>query len=243
MVRAGRAGIQSPEEYPEQMRVQQRASFFDVDNTLIQGDTQEMEGRALMAGLHRSPGRILTGIAILAAMGAHRLGWISQARQNKSYLKIYRGRHRSELETLGRRIFEEEVRPRILKEALAVLESRREKKDLIVLVSATTRHLLGPLEEMICPDRVFCTDLEFDRWGRATGRPLNGICIGPDKADRVRAFADGQGLDLADCHAYSDHPSDLPLLNSVGHPEVINPTRKLEACALKAGWPVHRFHP
>lgn len=223
------------------MAAQRRASFFDVDNTLILGDTQEMEGRILLQGIHRSPGKLLSGMRILAAMGAHRLGWISQARQNAAYLEIYRGRHRRDLEALGRRLFDRQVRPRILKEALAVLEHCRKRGEIIVLISATTRHLLTPLAEMIRPDRVFCTDLEFDAEMTATGRPLDGICIGPKKAEVVRAFAAEQDLDLGDCRAFSDHHSDLPLLTCVGHPEVINPTRKLSVRAARAGWPVHRF--
>ena len=219
-----------------------QASFFDVDNTLIRGDTQEMEGRMLMGRCCHSPGKILTGAAILAAMGAHRLGWISQARQNKAYLNIYRGRHRRGLDDLGQRLYDRQIRPRILSEAMALLESRRRRGDLIVLVSATTEHLLRPLERLICPDRVFCTRLEFDRSERATGRALGGICIGPQKAELVRGFALCRGLNLASCHAYSDHHSDLPLLNCVGRPEVVNPTRKLENHARMGGWPVHRFH-
>nr|BFE77188.1 hypothetical protein GCM10020092_104890 [Actinoplanes digitatis] len=50
--------------------------------------------------------------------------------------------------------------------------------------------------------------------------------------------------DLAECYAYSDSSSDLPLLEAVGHPSVVNPDRTLRRVALERSWPVLEFrHP
>ena len=53
--------------------------------------------------------------------------------------------------------------------------------------------------------------------GRYTGE-IDFYCYGPGKADAIRALADERGYVLADCHAYSDSITDLPMLEVVGHP-------------------------
>src|SRR4030095_7251849 len=52
-----------------------------------------------------------------------------------------------------------------------------------------------------------------------------------------RVAAEG-GYDLADCYAYSDSITDLPMLSAVGHPTAVNPDRGLRKAALEHGWPV-----
>ena len=49
------------------------------------------------------------------------------------------------------------------------------------------------------------------------------------------------GYDLADCYAYSDSITDLPMLSAVGHPTAVNPDRGLRKAALERGWPVLQF--
>jgi HAD superfamily hydrolase (TIGR01490 family) len=227
------------EKHHSGMAARGKASFFDVDNTLIRGDTQEMEGRYLMAGGATSPGRLAVFAGILGAVALHRLGVVSLIRQNAAYCRLYRGWTRTELDALGRRLFERQVRTRILDRAAALLETRRQQGDLIVLVSATTRHLIAPFEPVFRPDAVFCTDLEFDGQERATGRVAGRICAQGEKAEQVRAFAHDHQLDLAACRAYSDHHLDLPFLECVGRPEAVNPTPGLAAVARRRGWPIH----
>ena len=224
-----------------QGRTAKGAAFFDVDRTLIQGDTQEMEGRFLFARDGFAPGRLPDWLRIFAAIVSHRLGRSSMARQNEAYIRMYRGRHRQELAALGKELFFRQVRDRVIAGAKALLEARRSKGDLIVLVTATPPHLLHPLEAIFRPDQVFCTRLEFDRQGRATGRADGGVLLGEKKAETIKRFSQERQLRLSDCHAYSDHHCDLPMLAAVGHPAVINPTPELAAVAGERQWPVHRF--
>lgn len=217
------------------------ASFFDVDRTLIRGDTQEMEGRCLMKRDGLASGRLPAWILTLAAIAAHRMGLGSLIRQNEAYIRMYKGRTREALAALGLEIYGRQIRNRVLDGARDLLEARRKRGDLIVLVTATTPHLIRPLEMVFKPDQVFCTELEFDRQGRATGRAAGGVLLGEKKAEKIHAFARERHLSLSLCRAYSDHHSDLPMLEAVGYPEVINPTPELAALARERGWPIHRF--
>ena len=57
----------------------------------------------------------------------------------------------------------------------------------------------------------------------------------------MRELAEAAGYDLADCYAYSDSITDLPMLEAVGHPAAVNPDRALRRAARERGWPVLVF--
>ncbi len=64
---------------------------------------------------------------------------------------------------------------------------------------------------------------------------------GPAKADAVRSLAAREDLDLARCSAYSDSYNDLPMLELVGDPCVINPDGRLRDHARAKGWRVRDY--
>ncbi len=76
--------------------------------------------------------------------------------------------------------------------------------------------------------------------GRYTGE-VEFYAYGEGKALRIRQLAAERGYDLADCFAYSDSFTDLPMLEVVGHPHAVNPDRQLRRAALRRGWPVLAF--
>ena len=78
------------------------------------------------------------------------------------------------------------------------------------------------------------------RDGLYTGRALRALHAGA-KADCLREVAEREGLDLAECTAYSDSHTDLPFLEAVGHPVAVNPDRELRRIAADRGWPVLQF--
>jgi phosphoserine phosphatase len=76
--------------------------------------------------------------------------------------------------------------------------------------------------------------------GCYTGQ-IEFYAYGPAKAERVRELAAERGYRLADCSAYSDSITDLPMLEAVGHPHAVNPDRALRRVAQLRGWPVLAF--
>ncbi len=218
-----------------------RAAFFDVDGTLIKGDSQELEARYFIRHTLVSPGYAFSILLTLAALQLNRVGCLSLSRQNEIYLKTYRGQAAQALADQAQNLFTEVICNRFFPGVLDLLKRHRQEGDLIVLVSATTRHLLVPFDQMLKPDLIFCTDLEFDPNGFATGRAVDGICAEEKKQEIVQTLAREKDLDLSASYAYSDHHSDIPFLSSVGHPEVVNPTKKMAGYAREKGWSIHRF--
>jgi phosphoserine phosphatase len=67
---------------------------------------------------------------------------------------------------------------------------------------------------------------------------------GENKALAVRELCEQRGIDLADCFAYSDSETDVPMLRQVGHAYAVNPDRQLAKVAHECEWPILSFtHP
>jgi phosphoserine phosphatase len=73
--------------------------------------------------------------------------------------------------------------------------------------------------------------------GMATGKLLKPVVAGPEKARLIREHARDRGHDLAECYAFSDSYSDLPMLSVVGHPAAVNPDARLKLLAKAYSWP------
>jgi HAD superfamily hydrolase (TIGR01490 family) len=218
-----------------------RAAFFDFDGTLIRGDSQAME---VIWRLRRHPRPVRFALRLIPTMVTGLLaglGLVSQRWHNQVYLRTYRGSKEVDLMMLGEDLFQGKIRCALMPQVLDIMKAHRRAGHAIVIVSATPRHILAPVAAYLKPDFVISTRLETDPRGRCTGRPLGAICIGAEKSERIRDLAACHHLDLAPAPAYSDHHEDLPMLTSVGQPQVVNPTKQLENTARQLGWPIHRF--
>src|SRR4051794_31057172 len=131
------------------------------------------------------------------------------------------------------------VDPLVYAEAADLIEEHRAAGREIVIVSSSGAEVVEPIGEMLGADRVVATRMVTDE-GRYTGE-IEFYAYGENKAVAVRDLAAEGGYDLADCYAYSDSITDLPMLAAVGHPTAVNPDRALRKAALERGWPVREF--
>jgi HAD superfamily hydrolase (TIGR01490 family) len=111
----------------------------------------------------------------------------------------------------------------------AALARHRAEGAAVVLVSGAFPAVLGPVAREVGAAGVLCTAPE-ERDGVLTGELVGAPMLGEAKRDAVRALlrADPH-IDPADCFAYGDHISDLPMLTEVGHPVVVGTDQKLLA--------------
>jgi HAD superfamily hydrolase (TIGR01490 family) len=131
------------------------------------------------------------------------------------------------------------VDPLVYAEAADLIEEHKAAGREIVIVSSSGAEVVEPIGEMLGADRVVATRMVTVD-GRYTG-DIDFYAYGENKAEAVQRLAAEGGYDLADCYAYSDSITDLPLLSVVGHPTAVNPDRGLRKAALEHGWPVLQF--
>jgi HAD superfamily hydrolase (TIGR01490 family) len=217
------------------------AAFFDVDNTLMRGASIYHFARGLAARNLFTPLDLLKMTWVQVAYrlrGKEDSGHIDAVRQ--SALAFVADHKVTDIVELGEQIYDETMARRIWQGTRDLALRHLAAGERVWLVTATPVELANILSSRLGLTGALGTVAET-RDGVYTGRLVGGLLHGEAKAAAVRALADREGLDLARCSAYSDSANDLPMLQLVGHPHVVNPDSSLLAEARQRGWPVHEF--
>ena len=217
------------------------AAFFDVDNTLMRGASIYHFARGLAARNLFTPVDLLKMTWVQVAYrlrGKEDSGHIDAVRQ--SALAFVADHKVADIVELGEQIYDETMARRIWQGTRDLALRHLAAGERVWLVTATPVELANILSSRLGLTGALGTVAET-RDGVYTGRLVGGLLHGEAKAAAVRALAAREGLDLARCSAYSDSANDLPMLQLVGHPHVVNPDSSLLAEARQRGWPVHEF--
>jgi HAD superfamily hydrolase (TIGR01490 family) len=217
------------------------AAFFDVDNTLIRGASIYHFARGLAARSLLGPRDVAQMTIRHLSFQLHRAEDLSQvdaARQ--AALAFVAGRNVADLVQLGEEIYNETMASRIWDGTRELTQRHLDAGEQVWLVTATPVELAEILARELGLTGALGTVAEIED-GKYTGRLVGGLLHGEAKAAAIRALAELEGLDLARCTAYSDSANDLPMLTLVGHPNAVNPDRRLRAEAARHDWPVHEF--
>jgi HAD superfamily hydrolase (TIGR01490 family) len=155
-------------------------------------------------------------------------------------MQQFKGRSERALVRDANRWFREYVEPTIYPEAVELVREHAERGHVVAIVSGATKFVLRPLADHLRIKHVMHTHLEV-RDGRFTGRVIDPICFGEGKIYWLQQLIEQEGIDLAKSFFYTDSITDLPLLDLVGHPQVVNPDPLLYRRAVRRHWPVRFF--
>jgi len=216
------------------------ASFFDVDGTLVR--TNLLHPTIFYLANHTNPARSLGALARAAAAGPRMAlaEMLDRRRFNELLFAVYAGISQDRLLLLADEAFDGVIRRAVYPGARELVQRTVDEGHEVVLVSGALDFLMERLAKHLGATAHISNRLEF-KDGYATGKLLRPIVAGPEKARLVREWARDRGQDLADCFAYSDSYSDVPMLSVVGHPCAINPDRRLANLARTYAWPVIHF--
>ena len=214
-------------------------ALFDLDGTLIQGDSDHAFGEFIIG-----------------------LGWADAGEfrhRNNAFYEDYvagrldidayvdfatapwRDRPAADLESASKRFIDSIFKPMLTAPAVDLIQQHQRAGDLMAIVTATNDFITGPIARLLGIDALIATQLERDSEGRITGK-IDGIAAFREgKVHRVQQWLAARDLKLADferTYFYSDSTNDLPLLESVSDPVATNPGTALERIAVERGWPV-----
>ncbi len=131
------------------------------------------------------------------------------------------------------------VDPLVFAEAAELIADHRLCGRDVVMVSASGEEIVAPIARALGATHAMATRMQI-RDGKYTGE-VEFYCHGEGKAAAVRELATLEEYALGHCYAYSDSIADLPMLEEVGHPAVVNPDRALRKEAAVRDWPVLSF--
>ncbi|HET6451970.1 MAG TPA: HAD-IB family hydrolase [Spirochaetia bacterium] len=207
--------------------------FFDVDHTLTR---RSSGGRFVAAAMRQSvlPRRLLFILPWYSLM--YRLG-LFRPRAYADGFPSLRGVTRETLQRIARSSFDGALKADLFPSAVRLVRDRQAAGRRVVLATSSLDLIVQPLAEFLGVDHVLATEMEF-RDGACTGRFAGTPMFRAAKKARVLSYLEAEGVAAADCAFYSDSIYDLPLLESVGHPVVVNPDFRLRWIARRRGWKV-----
>jgi len=218
------------------------AAFFDFDKTLLDCETSSLMIPYMRKRRHiffvRPPVRPSYLIRLLLANELYKRHLYADEKMAVLLLEFFKGRSPEPFTSTAVDFYQTCLKPHLAPNVMARLAEHKKRGDLCVLISAGVRYALEPVVQDLGFDHLLCTELEVGHDGRYTGRSLGLICIDEHKRTMALALARSQEIDLAASHAYGNHQSDIPLLESVGFPVAVEPTGPLRREAVKRGWPI-----
>ncbi|MGW5946014.1 HAD family hydrolase, partial [Streptomyces celluloflavus] len=217
------------------------AAFFDLDKTVIaKSSTLTFSKSFYQGGLINRRAVLRTAYAqfVYLVGGADH----DQMERLRAYLSsLCRGWDVSQVREIVAETLHDLIDPIIYDEAASLIEEHHAAGRDVVIVSTSGAEVVEPIGELLGADRVVATRMVVGADGRFTGE-IEYYAYGPTKAEAVRELAASEGYDLGRCYAYSDSATDVPMLESVGHPFAVNPDRALRREALARDWPVLSFN-
>lgn len=210
-------------------------ALFDLDNTLLSGDSDHLWGEFL----------VKQGV----------VDGVEYKRENDRFyreyqegrLDIYEFLHFSlrplcdnnlaQLQLWREQFLGEMIDPITSQASLNLLEQHRLKGDTLAIITATNAFITGPIAQRLGVENLLASEPELVD-GCYTGAISGVPCYREGKVTRLNHWMDGNGLDLKGSWFYSDSHNDLPLLRLVDNPVAVDPDELLCREAESKGWPV-----
>ncbi len=210
-------------------------ALFDLDNTLIAGDSDYEWGRWLVDknkvdkayyqqmndGFFRD---YQTGTLDIYAYLEFALAPLAQIEP-------------AELASLHQAFMEQIIGPLWLPGAEKLLAKHRDQGDQLVIISATNRFIIEPICRKLGVEEIIATEPEIIN-GRYTGKVAGVPSYQQGKVERLLDWLKDRHESLEGSYFYSDSINDLPLLKLVDHAIAVDPDSKLTAEAEALGWPI-----
>lgn len=210
-------------------------AIFDLDNTLLAGDSDYLWGR------------FLCEIGVVDAA-------IYEEANQRFYQDYKRGvldidaflrfslaplaAHPIEqLEAWHRQFMAEMIEPIILPRAVELIEEHRARGDHLMIITATNAFVTEPIAHRLGINDILATRPERDGQ-RYTGRYIGTPTFQHGKVKALEQWKQAQPLTFERSWFYSDSHNDLPLLERVDHPVAVDADEVLTAEAIKRGWPL-----
>lgn len=210
-------------------------AIFDLDNTLLAGDSDYLWGRFLAAqGLvdevyyERENERFYR---------EYKEGTLDIQEFLRFSLRPLRDHPRERLEAMRERFVADLIEPIMLPAARALVERHRAAGDTLLIITATNAFVTAPIAARFGIEHLIAT-LPAEEDGRFTGETAGQPAFREGKVRRLDDWLLQHQTDLSGSWFYSDSHNDLPLLERVERPVAVDPDPLLREMAQTRGWSI-----
>jgi HAD superfamily hydrolase (TIGR01490 family) len=213
-------------------------ALFDLDNTLLSGDSDYEWAQFL----------IERGVLDRSEYEARNDRFFRQYKEGRLDIHEFLdfqlaplARHpREQLDRWHAEFMRAKVKPIIRAKAKELVRRHLAQGHLCAIITSTNAFITAPIAREFGVEHLLATELET-RDGRFTGKPSGTPSFRQGKVTRLAEWLGANGQTLASFQAswfYSDSHNDLPLLERVTHPVAVDPDEVLRSEALARGWQV-----
>lgn len=210
-------------------------AIFDLDNTLLRGDSDYEWGRFLVqqgvvdADVYERENQRF--------YDDYKAGRLDIYGFLKFALKPLADNPVEQLNEWHRQFMQDQGLKMITPGARALVDKHRQNGDTLLVITATNRFVTEPIVREFGIDNLLATEPELVN-GRYTGEVAGTPCFQQGKVERLHQWLEQHAESLDGSWFYTDSHNDLPLLREVEHPVAVNPDTQLKAEAEKLGWPI-----
>jgi alcohol-forming fatty acyl-CoA reductase len=217
---------------------ERQLAVFDLENTLVA--TNVVDSYAWFATRHMGVAERarFTARTLLEAPRMLALDMVDRGDFLRSFYRRYED---AGLDELSQESWELTSNLLVAKSFPAGIRRVREHRALghrTLLITGALDFVIEPFRALF--DDVICAHMSQEN-GALSGELDEAPPTGEARALIMASYAVEHGLDLAECVAYADSTSDLPMLEAAGYPVAVNPETKLAALARKRGWLVEHW--
>mgnify|MGYP006073708155 CR=1 FL=1 len=210
-------------------------AIFDLDNTLIAGDSDHGWGEFLVANDKVDANHYQKMNDQFYA--DYEAGCLDILAYLEFSLAPLAATSMEELAALHLKFMQQIISPLRLPKAEALIEQHRQAGDRLLVITSTNRFIVEPICQALGIDELLATDPEIID-GRYTGKIVGTPTYQEGKVERLKLWLSENNETLAGSYFYSDSINDLPLLLEVDKPVAVDPDDALSAEATSRGWDI-----
>ena len=206
--------------------------IFDLDNTLLAGDSDRNWG------------------IFLAEQKVVKSSYLDES--EKFYNNYYDGsldidgflsfclkplieNDMSYLLELRKQFIEDKIKPIITEPGREIINRAIEDGKTVIIATATNDFVTRPIADLFNVHTLIATEFEVINQ-KFTGKVLNTPCFREGKVSKVKKWVDDNNFDLSKASFYSDSFNDLPLLEKVKNPVIVDGDDKLLEIGKNRNW-------
>ena len=206
--------------------------IFDLDNTLLAGDSDRNWG------------------IFLAEQKVVKSSYLDES--EKFYNNYYDGsldidgflsfclkplieNDMSYLLELRKQFIEDKIKPIITEPGREIINQAIEDGKTVIIATATNDFVTRPIADLFNVRTLIATEFEVINQ-KFTGKVLNTPCFREGKVNKVKKWVDNNNFDLSKASFYSDSFNDLPLLEKVKNPVIVDGDDKLLEIGKDRNW-------